>query len=210
MSRSVTDPRGKILVAIVVFAVLAIAIVACSSPEPTATPVPPSPTPDPPTPTPVPPTPTPIPPTATPKTPEAPAAKEEGPIDEITPSGMSARDAVCVEAFTDAETAAKIFEAVEKFTTGEGAENRHVLDLFAETEVLAHCGAARERFVPLIAQLTLEDAECVIEHAGVELIGKFFAFTEEEQAESLDLTALAPLLESLQECDIALDLSAGQ
>ena len=123
---------------------------------------------------------------------------------------MLARDAVCVEAFTDAKTAAKIYEAVDKFMTGEGVENHHVIDLFAETEVLTQCGAARERFAPIIAQMSLDDAQCVVEHAGVELIGKLFAFTEEQHAETLDPMVLAPLLNSLQACDVRLDLTAGQ
>lgn len=215
MNTSVTDASVKFLLVIVAFATLVIAIVACSSPEPTATPVPPTPTPPtatpvPPTPTFVPPTPTPIPPTATPEPPNEPGAQQEGPIDEISPSGMAARDAVCVEAHTDAKTAAKIYEAVDKFITGEGVENHHVIDLFEETEVLTHCGAARERFAPIIAQISLEEAECVVEHAGVELIGKLFAFTEEQHAETLDPIALAPLLASLEECGVTLDLSAGQ
>ena len=210
MSPSVTDGTIKILLVFVVFSVLTIAIVACSSPEPTATPVPPSPTPVPPTPTLVPPTPTPIPPTSSVEPTEEPATKKDGPIDEISPSGMAARDAVCVEANTDAKTAAKIFEAVDKFITGEGVETHHVVDLFAETEVLMRCGAARERFAPIIAQMSLEEAECVVEHAGVELIGKLFAFTEEQHAETLDPMVLAPLLSSLQTCDVRLDLTAGQ
>ena len=217
MNTSVTDARVKFLLITVAFATLVIAIVACSSPEPTATPVPPTPTPLPPTATPVPPTPTPVPPTptsipstATPEPPKEPGAKHEGPIDEISPSGMSARDAVCVEARTDAKTAAKIFEAVDKFITGEGVENHHVIDLFEESEVLTHCGAARERFAPIIAQISLEEAECVVEHAGVELIGKLFAFTEEQHAETLDPMVLTPLLDSLQACDVRLDLTAGQ
>ena len=210
MSPSAIEDGTKNLLVIVVLTTLMIAIVACSSAQPTATPVPPSPTPMPPTPTPVLPTPTPIQPTATPEPPAATAINEEGPIDEISPSGMAARDAVCVEAFADAESAAKIFEAVDKFITGEGVENHHVIDLFEETEVLTHCGAARERFAPIIAQMSLEEAECVIEHAGVELIGKLFAFTEEQHAETLDPMVLAPLLSSLQTCDVRLDLTAGQ
>lgn len=210
MTLSVSDDRVKTLLAIVVVATLTIAIVACSSPEPTATPIPPTATPVPPTPTPVPPTATPFPPTATPEPRKEPATKQEGPIDEISPAGMLARDAVCVEAYTDAKTAAKIYEAVDKFMTGEGVENHHVIDLFAETEVLTQCGAARERFAPFIAQMSLEDAQCVVEHAGVELIGKLFAFTEEQHAETLDPMVLAPLLSSLQACDVTLDLTAGQ
>ncbi len=203
MSQSVADVRVKLLLVVVVFATLAMSNVACSSPEPTATPVPP-------TPTPVPPTPTPIPPTVTPEPPDEPVATPDGPIDEISPANMTARDAVCVEAFADAKSTAKIFEAVEKFTTGVGAEDRHVIDLFAETEVLTRCGAARERFAPIITQISLEDAECIVEHAGVELIVEIFASTEEQQAETLDPMVFAPLLDSLQACDVAIDLTAGQ
>ncbi len=196
MSQSATGARAKIILVTVVVATLVIAALACSSPEPTATPVPP--------------TPTPIPPIATPEPRKEPAAEQEGPIDEISPSGMVGRDAVCVEAKTDAKTAAKIFEAVDKFMTGEGVENHHVIDLFEETEVLTQCGAARERFAPIIAQMSVEDAVCIVEHAGVEVIGKLFAFTEEQHAETVDPAALAPLLSSLEACGVALDLTAGQ
>ncbi len=191
------------LVLVVVFAALTFAIVACSSPEPTATPVPL-------TPTPVPPTPTPIPPTATPETPKQPAAEHQGPIDEISPFGMEARDAVCVEAYADKETSAKIFEAIEKFNSGEGVEDQHVIDLFAETEVLARCSAVRERFMPILSMFSLEEAECIVEHAGVELIGDFVAFTEEHQTRVLDLEDLAPFLGSLQACEVDIDLTLGQ
>lgn len=189
MSPYVTDDRVRNLLVFVVFATLVFAIVACSSPEPTATP---------------------IPPTATPETPEQPAAEQQGPIDEISPFGMEARDAVCVEAHADKETAAKIFKAIEKFNTGEGAEDQHVIDLFAETEVLARCSAVRERFLPILSMFSLEEAECIVEHAGVELISEFVAFTEEHQSQVLDLEDLAPLLGSLQACDIAIDLAAEQ
>ena len=196
MSPYVTDDRVRNLVVCVVFATLVFAIVACSSPEPTATPVPPTPTP------------TPIPPTATAVTREQPAAEHQGPIDEISPSGMEARDAVCVEAYADKETAAKIFEAIEKFNSGEGVEGQHVIDLFAQTEVLARCSAVRERFLPILSMFSLEEAECIVEHAGVELISDFVAFTEENQSQVLNLEDLAPFLGSLEACDIAIDLAA--
>ncbi len=186
MSPSATNDRVKNLLVFVVFASLAFAIVACSSPEPTATPIPPT------------------------ATPEESAAKQQGPIDEISPFGMEARDAVCVEAHADKETAAKIFEAIEKFNSGEGAEAQHVIDLFAETEVLARCSAVRERFLPILSMFSLEEAECIVEHAGVELISDFVAFTEEHQSQVLDLEDLAPFLGSLQACDIAIDLAADQ
>ena len=189
MSPYVTDDRVRNLLVFVVFATLVFAIVSCSSPEPTATP---------------------IPPTATPEIPVEPVAKQEGPIDEISPFGMDARDAVCVEAHADKETAAKIFEAIEKFNTGEGAEDQHVIDLFAETEVLARCSAVRDRFLPILSMFSLEEAECIVEHAGVELISEFVAFTEEHQSQVLDLEDLAPFLGSLQACDIAIDLAAEQ
>lgn len=225
------DARTKILLAILVIATMGIAIVACSSPEPTptpvpptptpvpptATPVPPTPTPIPPTPTPVPPTPTPVPPTATPIPPtatpepaEEPEAKEDEPIDEISPSGMSAHDAACIEEHADAETAAKVFEATEALITGEGAENQHILDLLAAAEPLTHCGVMPERFAPMVAQISPEDAECVVEQAGVEMLMNFFTITEEQQAQTLNIMALAPLLGSLQACDVAIDLTAGQ
>lgn len=224
------QPRNAktLLIAAFVSAMLGILLVACSSSEPTATPVPPTPTPVPPTatpvpptPTPVPPTPTPVPPTATPvpptatpvpptATPEPTEEPEAEQIDEISPSGLSAHDAVCIEEHADAETAAKVFEAIEALTTGDDAENQHILDLLAAAEPLSHCGVMPERFAPIVAQISPEDAECVVEQAGVEMLMNFFTITEEQQAQTLNLMALAPLLGSLQACDVALDLTAGQ
>ncbi|MXX93291.1 MAG: hypothetical protein F4Y63_07590 [Chloroflexi bacterium] len=224
------QPRNAktLLIAAFVSAMLGILLVACSSPEPTATPVPPThtpvpptatpvpptPTPVPPTPTPVPPTPTPVPPTATPVPPTATPEPTEEPeaeqIDEISPSGLSAHDAVCIEEHADAETAAKVFEAIEALTTGDDAENQHILDLLAAAEPLSHCGVMPERFAPIVAQISPEDAECVVEQAGVAMLMNFFTITEEQQAQTLNLMALAPLLGSLQACDVALDLTAGQ
>ncbi len=218
------DARFPALIAILVIATLGIAIVACSSPEPTATPVPPTatpvpptPTPVPPTPTPVPPTPTPVPPTATPVPPTAtPEAMEEPegmgdePVDEISPSGLSAHDAACIEEHADAETTDSVFTAIEALTSGEGAENQHILDLLAAAEPLSHCGVMPERFAPIVAQISPEDAECVVEEAGVEQLMAFFTITEEQQAQTLNIMALAPLLGSLNECNVALDLTAGQ
>ena len=218
---------SQIVVLVAMFALVAgVALVACSSPEPTstpvpptptpvpptATPVPPTPTPVPPTPTPVPPTPTPVPPTSTPVPPTATPepAEEAEPVDEISPSGLSAHDSVCIEEHADAETAAKVFEAIEALTTGAGAENQHILVLLASAEPLSHCGVMPERFAPIVAQITPEDAECVVEQAGVEMLMNFFTITEEQQAQTLNLMALAPLLGSLQACDVALDLTAGQ
>ncbi len=223
MRPTIKDVQAKILLAFLVIAALGVAVVACSSPEPTATPVPPTPTPVPPTatpvpptPTPVPPTPTPVPPTATPVPPtatpepeEEPAAKEAEPADEISASGLSAEDSACIEEHSDAETAAKVFTAIEALTSGEG-ENQHILDLLASAEPLSHCGVMPERFAPIVAQISPEDAECVVEQAGVEMLMNFFTITEEQQAQTLNIMALAPLLGSLQACDVAIDLTAGQ
>lgn len=215
-----------ILLAVLSVLVAGIALAACTSPEPTptptpvpptstpvpptATPVPPTPTPVPPTPTPVPPTPTPVPPTPTPEPTEEPAAEEPEATDEISPSGLSAHDSVCIEEHADAETAAKVFEAIEALTSGTDAETHHILDLLAAAEPLSHCGVMPERFAPIVAQISPEDAECVVEQAGVEMLMNFFTITEEQQAQTLNLMALAPLLGSLQACDVALDLTAGQ
>ena len=212
-----------LLIAAFMSAMLGSLMVACSSPEPTATPIPPTPTPVPPTatpvpptptPTPIPPTPTPVPPTATPvpptATPEPTEETEAEPVDEISPAGLSAHDAACVEEHADAETAAKVFEAIEALTTGDDAENQHILTLLAAAEPLSHCGVMPERFAPIVAQITPEDAECVVEQAGVEMLMNFFTITEEQQAQTLNLMALAPLLGSLQKCDVTLDLTAGQ
>lgn len=219
--KSLSLNAKTLLVVVFIGALLGILFVACSSPEPTATPVPPTPTPVPPTATPVPPTPTPVPPTATPvpptatpvpptATPEPTEEPEAEQIDEISPSGLSAHDATCIEEHTDSETADSIFEAIEALTTGDDAENQHILDLLAAAEPLSHCGVMPERFAPIVAQISPEDAECVVEQAGVEMLMNFFTITEEQQAQTLNLMALAPLLGSLQACDVALDLTAGQ
>ena len=158
----------------------------------------------------MPPTATPVPPTATPEPEEEPETKEAEPVDEISASGLSTHDSVCIEEHADAETAAKVFEAIEALTSGDDAENHHILDLLAAAEPLSHCGVMPERFAPIVAQISPEDAECVVEQAGVEMLMNFFTITEEQQAQTLNLMALAPLLGSLQACDVALDLTAGQ
>ena len=122
---------------------------------------------------------------------------------------MSAHDAACIEEHADAETTAKVFEAIEALITGVNAENHHILDLLSAAEPLSHCGVMPERFAPIVAQITPEDAECVVEQAGVEMLMNFFTITEEQQAQTLNLMALAPLLGSLQACDVALDLTAA-
>ena len=123
---------------------------------------------------------------------------------------MSAHDSACIEEHAEAETAVKVFEAIEALTTGTAAENQHILDLLAAAEPLSQCGVMPERFAPIVAQISPEDAECVVEQAGVEMLMNFFTITEEQQAQTLNLMALAPLLSSLQACDVALDLTAGQ
>lgn len=131
-------------------------------------------------------------------------------IDEISPAGLSAHDTVCVEEHADAETADKVFVAIEALMTGVDAETSHILDLLAAAEPLSHCGVMPERFAPIVAQITPEDAECVVQDAGVEILMTFFTITEEQQAQTLNLMALAPLLGSLQACEVSLDLTAGQ
>ncbi len=122
---------------------------------------------------------------------------------------MSAHDAACIEEHTAAETAANVFVAIESLTSGSG-ENQHILDLLAAADPLSHCGVMPERFAPIVAQISVEDAECVLEKAGVEMLMPFFTITEEQQTQPLNLMELAPLLGSLNECDVALDLTAGQ
>ena len=207
---------------------------------PTATPVPPTPTPVPPTATPVPPTPTPEPPTATPEPDddhdhddaedhehddaedghdhddaEDDHEHEDGEEDhehddETTSSGLSADDAACVEEHSDAETAANVFAAIEALTSGGDAESHHVLTMLAAAEPLAHCGLMPARFAPVVAQIPPEGAECVVEQAGTEILMNFFTITEEQQEQTLNIMALAPLLGTLQACDVALDLSVVQ
>ena len=237
MNNSVTHSKFTILGILIAIAAT-VSMVSCSSPEPTptpvpptatpvpptATPVPPTPTPVPPTPTPVPPTPTPVPPTATPVPPTAtpepaeaaaePKEAESPSTDEISPSGLSAHDAVCIEEHADAATAEKVFASITAITAAlnaEGeAEPEHILNLLDAAEPLSHCGVMPERFAPIVEQITREDAECVIEHSGVEILLTFFTITEEQQAETLNIMALAPLLGSLQACEVTLDLTAGQ
>ena len=148
-----------------------------------------------------------MPPTATPE-------PEAAPIDEISPAGLSPHDAVCIEEHADAETTKKVFAAIAAITSAisaEGdAEPDHILNLLEAAEPLSHCGVMPERFAPIVAQITREDAACVIGHAGVEVLLTFFTITEEQQAETLNVMALAPLLGSLQACDVSLDLTAGQ
>ena len=201
---------------------------------PTATPVPPTPTPVPPTATPVPPTPTPEPPTATPEPDEdhdhehddaedghdhddaeddhehEDGEEDHEHDDETTSSGLSADDAACVEEHSDAETAANVFAAIEALTSGGDAESHHVLTMLAAAEPLAHCGLMPARFAPVVAQIPPEGAECVVEQAGTEILMNFFTITEEQQEQTLNIMALAPLLGTLQACDVALDLSVVQ
>ena len=234
MKSLVRSSRIAILAALVA-AIAGVTLSACSSPEPTvtpvpptatpvpptATPVPPTPTPIPPTPTPVPPTPTPVPPTATPVPPTAtpvpatatsePAtAPEESATDDISPTGLSPHDAVCVEEHADEETAAKISEAVGTISSEGDVQPEHILDLLDAADTLSQCGLMPERFAPLVAQISREDAECLVEQAGVELLLGFFTLTEEQQGQTFNLMALSPLLGSLQACDVTLDLSVMQ
>ncbi len=215
--------RISVVLAVLV-ATMTIVLTACSSPEPTstpvpptatpvpptATPVPPTPTPVPPTPIPVPPTATPVPPTATPEPTEAPEEPAADSIDEISPAGLSAHDAACIEEHADAATVVKVFAAIEALITGEGAMPDHILDLLDAAEPLSHCGVMPERFAPIVAQISRDDAACVIEQSGVEQLMAFFTITEEQQAQTLNIMALSPLLGALQACEVTLDLTAGQ
>ena len=215
-----------LLIAAFTSAMLGILIVACSSPEPTPTPVPPTPTPVPPTatpvpptptPTPIPPTPTPVPPTATPVPPtatpepeEEPEARKAAQVDETSPAGVSADDAVCVEGHADAATAVKVLSAIAAISGETELQPEHILDLFDAAETLMHCGLMPESIAPIVGQISREDAACVLEHAGVEMLVGFFTITDEQQEQTFNLMALAPLLGSLQACEVAIDLTAGQ
>ena len=173
-------------------------------------PVPPTPTPVPPTATPVPPTATPVPPTATPEPTTAPADTMTDGADELSPTGLSPQDTACVEENADPETAEKVFVAIEALTTGEDAMPDHILDLLDAAEPLSQCGVMPERFAPIVAQISRDDAACVIEQSGVEQLMAFFTITEEQQAQTLNIMALSPLLGALQACEVTLDLTAGQ
>ena len=220
---------STIAVACVVLTVIAgLIATACSEPEPTATPIPPTATPVPPTATPVPPTPTPtpvpptptptpvpptatpVPPTATPEPDKDAEAQKTEPIDETSPPGVSANDAACVEEHADAETALKIFGAIAAISGITELQPEHILDLFDAAETLVHCGLMPESIAPIVAQISREDAVCVLGHAGVEMLVGFFTVTEEQQEQTFNLMALAPLLGSLQACDVAIDLTAGR
>ena len=219
-------------IAVAIVALLAIAgtiLSGCSEPEPTPTPIPPTPTPTatpvPPTPTPVPPTPTPtpipptptpvptstpVPPTSTPELAKEPEAAKKEAVDEISPPGVSAHDAVCVEEHADAETAQKIFAAIGAISGVTELQPEHILDLFDAADALIHCGLMPESIAPIVGQISREDASCVLDHAGVEMLVGFFTVTEEQQQQTFSLMALAPLLGSLQACDVAIDLTAGR
>lgn len=226
---SITRKAQSIIVLAMVL-MMGVVIAACSSPEPTptptpvpptATPVPPTPTPTPvpptptpvpptPTPTPVPPTATPIPPTATPEPEPEPKAEESAPVDEISPAGVSADVAVCVEGHADAATAAKVLIAIAAISGETELQPEHILDLFDAAETLMHCGLMPESIAPIVGQISREDAACVLEHAGVEMLVGFFTLTDEQQEQTFNLMALAPLLGSLQACEVEIDLTAGR
>jgi hypothetical protein len=150
------------------------------------------------------------PPTVTPEPTEEPEKAESAPTDGIAPTGLSPSDAVCIEEHADAETAGKVFTAIEALIAGEDATPDHMLDLLGAAEPLSQCGVMPARFAPIVAQLSREDAACVIERSGVEMLMAFFTITEAQQAETLNLMALAPLLGALQACEVTLDLTAGQ
>ena len=234
MKSLINSSQTAVVGALLVF-VAGIALIACSSPEPTATavpptptpvpptatpvpptptPVPPTPTPVPPTPTPVPPTPTPVPPTATPEpptaTPEPESEPEASGTDDISTTGLSPHDAVCIEEHADKETADKIFEAVGTINAEGDVQPEHILDLLDAADTLTDCELMPARFAPIVAQISREDAACVIEQSGVEQLMSFFTLTEEQQSQTLNLMALSPLLGALQACDVSLDLSVMQ
>ena len=220
----------SVIVLAMLLMMMSMVITACSSPEPTptptpvpptatpvpptATPVPPTPTPTPvpptPTPTPFPPTATPIPPTSTPEPEDEPKGAESEQVDEISPEGVLAHDAVCVEEHADAPTAVKVLAALGAIGGATELQPEHILDLFDAAETLMHCGLMPESIAPIVGQISREDAGCVLEHAGVEMLVGFFTVTEEQQEQTFSLMALAPLLGSLQACDVAIDLTAGR
>ena len=215
---SITRKTQSIIVSAMVL-MMSVVIAACSSPEPTptptpvpptATPVPPTSTPVPPTPTPIPPTSTPIPPTPTPEPEEEPEARKSAPVDEISPAGVSAHDAVCVEGHADAATAEKVLTAIGAISGETELQPEHILDLFDAAETLMHCGLMPESIAPIVGQISREDAACVLADAGVEMLVGFFTITDEQQEQTFNLMALAPLLGSLQACDVAIDLTAGR
>ena len=129
---------------------------------------------------------------------------------ETSPSALSPHDSVCIEEHADAQTAAKVFDAIDALTTSADAEKQHILDLLAAADTLSHCGVIPERFEPIAAQLSPQDAECLVEQAGVDMLINFFTITEEQQTQTLNLTALIPLLGALEACGVALDLTATQ
>ncbi len=128
----------------------------------------------------------------------------------MTPTGMSPHDAVCIEEHADKETADKIFEAVGTINAEGDVQPEHILDLLDAADTLTDCELMPARFAPIVAQISREDAACVIEQSGVEQLMSFFTLTEEQQSQTLNLMALSPLLGALQACDVSLDLSVMQ
>ncbi len=212
--------RSSLIAALV--ATVCFALIACSSPEPTSTPVPPTATPVPPTSTPLPPTPTPIPPTATPVPPTAtpapptatpePASAPESAVaaDKMASGTVSEEDAACIQQNADPDKTGEILEALGTINSGDEVQGEHILDLLDAADALVACELLPAQVVPLLSQITREDASCVIEHSGTEQLVSIFATGAGEGAQTFNIMSLAPLLGALQACDVSLNLTAGQ
>ena len=217
MNSKTTSVKLAILGVLIVAAACA-PFIACSSTDPTPTPVPPTAvppteTPIPPTPTPVSPTQTPVPPTPTPvpptRTPLPPTATAE-PIDEISLIGLSTKNSSCVAEHADKETADTILVTVGLINSHGDVQPEHILHLLGVADTLITCGLIPAMFAPVVAQISPEDAACVVEQSGVEQLLAFFTLTEEQKTQTLNMTALSPLLGALEACGVMVDLTALQ
>ena len=118
----------------------------------------------------MPPTRTPIPPIATPE-----------PTDEISLIGLSANDLSCVAEHADEETADTILVAVGLINSHGDVQPEHVLYMFDAADTLITCGLIPAMFAPIVAQISPEDAACVVVQSGVEQLLAFFTLTEEQK-----------------------------
>ena len=123
---------------------------------------------------------------------------------------MSEQNAGCLAEHADEAVLPLVYVALAAISGETELQPEHILDLFDAAESLAHCELLPASIAPIVDQISREDAACVIEHAGVDMLLGFFTVTEEQQAQTFNLMALAPLLGSLQACDVVIDLSAGR
>ena len=191
-------------------AVVSLVLIACSSPEPTSTPVPPTATPVPPTATTIPPTPTPVPPTATPEPTVVPAGLSIAEdADETDSADASDTYAACIQEHSDPERTDEILEAVNALGSGAEVTTEQMLDLLDAADTLAKCELLPAQVVPFLSQISREDATCIIENSGTAQLVTIFTSSNASEGQAFSLMSLAPLLGALQACDVSLDLTTA-